>query len=788
MASAAVYAAPVTVTLFDASRENCKGGQIYMGTDWGSDGDNGGFIDYPTEDTKKNLKRTDEDFLNCKKTVVIYNDALKSGDPNAYLTFNFGDVDAGKDNDALFMCALHTLGAQDGLTDDQAKEKYTIVQWCNVKKGKSVTVRLTDWTGSNWGQKGQTSAKTAAEYLKSEGKIQIDGIFFNLKSVKYTYHDDINDALTDIPDNWKLLWKKTSTSSNISKWFGSWMGRSTAANATPNDAEKDGKTVTEIKFGSDWLVGAKDDVEHEPTQEGAFSKAFHIPASAFQNITGGILADEGYPITLHDRIVVRYTTDSDNATGTFYFQDADGRWYKRGQAADCTHGHETNCNDDQHNTPHISSATFFASGDVTRDILNYRTIAALRTNGLWLDGINCEVLAVYLVQATENDYSQLPYFQGESTGENGSVTPGAGGDINTNAPRGYAVTDAGDNRKLVETGKRIDHSAFDNYQSGELIELLFDVAGTEPNCEAYYVRQGAVDMNVCDASHRSLTVDGDYARMLFRPTDREIRSFRTNGLILKGKCLNLKEINFMHADADSEDKDVWVYNDGITLGWDDGKYFLGDVYYSNENATYVCPESFSYAKQMFDEYAKTIPQGYSPWPYQLVIRFTWVDPRGNLTVYYNKSKVQDINVGPLNYWYEKAYGNNAATMNMPLRAQADDTEEHYVWGSAEGGAPVDNAEFVIQLMPDQLDDIFANGVYVKGANADLGSICIRPVNETYPDGYPTGVEDLMEDEKSGIDFNRPYEVYSLDGCRVSAIGTHGVYIVRQGNVVMKIAK
>ena len=46
----------------------------------------------------------------------------------------------------------------------------------------------------------------------------------------------------------------------------------------------------------------------------------------------------------------------------------------------------------------------------------------------------------------------------------------------------------------------------------------------------------------------------------------------------------------------------------------------------------------------------------------------------------------------------------------------------------------------------------------------------------------------MEEETGGeIDFSLPYEIYTLDGRRVAEF-ERGIYIVRQGNKVMKIAK
>lgn len=74
------------------------------------------------------------------------------------------------------------------------------------------------------------------------------------------------------------------------------------------------------------------------------------------------------------------------------------------------------------------------------------------------------------------------------------------------------------------------------------------------------------------------------------------------------------------------------------------------------------------------------------------------------------------------------------------------------------------------------DLINSRGLWFKGQNATVKKIIIWRKDTT------TGVAAVE------IDFNAPVEIYTIDGVRVSEMAKGGLYIVRQGNNVMKIRK
>ena len=61
-----------------------------------------------------------------------------------------------------------------------------------------------------------------------------------------------------------------------------------------------------------------------------------------------------------------------------------------------------------------------------------------------------------------------------------------------------------------------------------------------------------------------------------------------------------------------------------------------------------------------------------------------------------------------------------------------------------------------------------------------------PSNMIFRSG-DSGVTEMEEETGGEIDFSLPYEIYTLDGRRVAEF-ERGIYIVRQGNKVMKIAQ
>lgn len=87
-------------------------------------------------------------------------------------------------------------------------------------------------------------------------------------------------------------------------------------------------------------------------------------------------------------------------------------------------------------------------------------------------------------------------------------------------------------------------------------------------------------------------------------------------------------------------------------------------------------------------------------------------------------------------------------------------------------APVGDADFT------DLEMLKEHGFAVKGQNATL--VKVELVNPG------AGVENVAVD--NAIDFNAPVEIYTIDGRRVAEMTPGRIYIVRQGNKVVKLAK
>ena len=79
----------------------------------------------------------------------------------------------------------------------------------------------------------------------------------------------------------------------------------------------------------------------------------------------------------------------------------------------------------------------------------------------------------------------------------------------------------------------------------------------------------------------------------------------------------------------------------------------------------------------------------------------------------------------------------------------------------------------------ELETLPTRGFFVKGQAATLVKV------ELVKKGS-SGVENVAVD--TAIDFNAPVEIYTIDGRRVSEMTQGRIYILRQGNKVVKVAK
>ena len=124
-----------------------------------------------------------------------------------------------------------------------------------------------------------------------------------------------------------------------------------------------------------------------------------------------------------------------------------------------------------------------------RYILNYRMVAALRHNGLWIDGNNGSEIEKVELRNYSNEAldDSFPYFVGTTKQD---LDPAKG-------DRGYVVTDEGDNRMFGWNNmKRIRPIAFTNYANGERIVFTFKKTADNARLRLQFIRPYSANMKV----------------------------------------------------------------------------------------------------------------------------------------------------------------------------------------------------------------------------------------------------------------------------------------------------
>lgn len=526
---------------------------------------------------------------------------------------------------------------------------------------------------------------------------------------------------------------------------------------------QEGETITSAKGDDTSLVFDSNWMSRYGLEDGdadRLDQAFHIPASKFY--TAG--ADETNA-DLDDCIVVTYKNANPQGQASFYFMDNDGVWFKRGCG-------DSNTVVDAYN---VDGKVFY------RYILNYRMVAALRHNGLWIDGNNGSEIAKVELRNYSNEAldDSFPYFVGTTKQD---LDPEKG-------DRGYVVTDEGDNREFGWNNmKRIRPVAFTNYANGERIVFTLKKTADDALMRLQFIRPYSANMKVAQGltgtEEGILEVgaadDNGLVDVVYRPTQREIRALKFNGLFLDGEGLELVEISFGEENPGDMQNDLYVHNDWMTLGHDDeGKVYEGDLYTSDNVHIYV---SYSHFKRAAENDWLAV-NGLGRYEgYRLTFHFPW-SGGARMSLTYDPDNVSDINRDPLNWYYEAAYGSGLATAG--LRAPGDDVPAasgtYYDIDDIPAGQ---NVYYNQPLTHEDVTNLLNYGMWIHGGNADLQSVLLRsPISVS---GVDSAVEDELMD--AVIDLNAPYEAYTIDGRRVADIEAPGLYILRQGNKVVKMMR
>lgn len=510
---------------------------------------------------------------------------------------------------------------------------------------------------------------------------------------------------------------------------------------------------TSIVFDSNWMsrYGLGDG------DEDRLDQAFHIPASAFY--TPG---NDETNVDLDDCIVVTYKNANPDGQASFYFKDNDGEWFKRGCG-------DANTVVDAYQ---VDGKVFY------RYILNYRMVAALRHNGLWIDGNNgSEVVKVELRNySNEALDDSFPYFHGTTKMD---LDPEKG-------DRGYVISDEEGNASFGwDNLKRVRPVAFTNYNNGERIVFSFRKTAEDARLRLQFIRPYSANLKVA----QGLTGSGDgvlnvgdagddgLVEVVYRPTQREIRALKFNGLFLDGEGLELAEISFGEENPGDMQNDIYVHNDWMTLGHNgEGKVYEGDLYNSGDVEIYVAASHFKRAAD--NDWLAT--NGFGKYDgYKLTFHFPW-SGGAEMSLYYDSERVSEANRDPLNWYYEAAYG--SAMPAASLRAPGDAASGTYYDIS---DIPAGENVYYDQPLTDQdVRNLLNYGMWINGSNADLQSVRLRsPISVS-------GTDSAMEDDllDNAIDFGAPYEAYTLDGRRVANVDMPGMYIVRQGSKVVKMLR
>lgn len=521
-------------------------------------------------------------------------------------------------------------------------------------------------------------------------------------------------------------------------------------------------TSDEIELGNDWLTNANDGGGT------AYTQAFHIPAEKFfpqtpDNEDGALNSD------LDDCIVVTFSKFDNGAQASFYFCDNNEEWFKRGVG-------DLESVADYFDVDH--------TGTYERRILNYRTVAALRTHGLYIDGTNATISKIelrnYNNEALSDDY---PRFYGNPKQDPGS---------SVNEQRGYNITtDEGTATLSWETARRIRPVAFQNYVNGERIVMVFNKISDTPRLRLEYIRPYSASMRTAQgltgtddgiATNFTTLEDGRVA-IVYRPTQREIRALKFNGLFLSGEGLELSELTFGLSDPDDQTQDLWIHNDWMTFGHSgEGKIYEGDIYHSGDVKIYISHIHFKRAKELNwlaqknDEYLD----------YKLTFYFPWAGNNASMTLGYDSANVYDSNRDPLNRYFAAAYPGTVISQ-APMLAEGETESGIYVENyPIPASKPQEGVFLDIPLESDHVKKMIDYGVWLQGSDADMQNVYLRsPVSVS-------GIDSVNQEESLldvCINFSEPYEAYTIDGRRVADINdAPGLYIVRQGNKVQKILR
>ncbi len=515
---------------------------------------------------------------------------------------------------------------------------------------------------------------------------------------------------------------------------------------------------TSIVFDSNWMSR----YHVEDGDKDRLDQAFHIPASKFYTAGADETNADETNADLDDCIVVTYKNANPDGQASFYFKDNDGEWFKRGCG-------DANTVVDAYQ---VDGKVFY------RYILNYRMVAALRHNGLWIDGNNgSEVVKVELRNySNEALDDSFPYFRGTTKTD---LDPEKG-------DRGYVISDEEGNASFGwDNLKRVRPVAFSNYNNGERIVFSFRKTAEDARLRLQFIRPYSANLKVA----QGLTGSGDgilnvgdagddgLVKVVYRPTQREIRALKFNGLFLDGEGLELAEISFGEENPGDMQNDIYVHNDWMTLGHNgEGKVYEGDLYNSGDVEIYVAASHFNRA--VANDWLAT--NGYGKYEgYKLTFHFPW-SGGAEMSLYYDSERVSDNNRDPLNWYYEAAYG--SAMPAASLRAPGDAASGTYydISDIPAGG----NVYYDQPLTDEDVRNLLNYGMWISGSNADLQSVRLRsPISVS-------GTDSAMEDDllDNAIDFNAPYEAYTLDGRRVANVDMPGMYIVRQGSKVVKMLR
>ena len=370
-------------------------------------------------------------------------------------------------------------------------------------------------------------------------------------------------------------------------------------------------------------------------------------------------------------------------------------------------------------------------------------LAGLKAHGMYLKGQNATITKAELIRGGAGSTTTPDDPSVEPGGDDKKDEPVVEGDwqIIATAASGE-VQGNWDNEVHVEAGNFVEAI------EGDRIRLTFSGLGTgAKNPQVQFVvklegREWTELYKYADITGTTFTFDLTDAQIADcdKPTvtvEEVVNALLLDGLYLKGQWWTLDKCELLRKNNGAADTDVIVNTH--TAG-------SGNAIETWSSTEYHVPASvFANAKET--DYVRVHVEKSQGAQYQAAVKV------GSNWTWTQLNDADDI----LRNYFDLDF--------RPASAKV---------GMQKASASISQSEFIDALKLD--------GLYLKGQKYTIKKVELRRKGDT------SAVESIFDAAEEAIDFDQPVEIYTLQGVRVADMDAKGIYIVRQGNKVKKIAK